>query len=72
MAQFGREHGVAGVDDVLHIADEMGEADLISLAGLAHLPAIAIRHPEVRPEQRHLVVKPIRMSPDSDRPNPLT
>ena len=50
MAQVGREDIVAGVDGVLHVADEMGEADLMFLVGQAHLPAIAVGHPEIRPE----------------------
>jgi hypothetical protein len=38
---------VAGVDGVLHVADEMGEADLIVRP--AHLPAVAVGDPEIGP-----------------------
>ena len=47
MPQAGREKVVTTVDGVLHVADEMGEADLVLLAGPAHLAAIAIRNPVI-------------------------
>ena len=50
MPQGKREHLVAAVDGVLHVADEMGEADLVLLAGPAHLAAIAIRNPVIGPK----------------------
>ena len=56
MPKLGREDVVAGVDGILHVADEMGEADLIVHGCPAHLPAIAVRHPEIGPE----VTKEIR------------
>ena len=52
MPKLGREDVVAGVDGILHGADEMGEADLIVHGCPAHLPAIAVRHPEIGPEVR--------------------
>ena len=45
--QAGREGDVAGVDGVLGVADEMGEADLMVAFGPAHLGAVAIGDPEV-------------------------
>src|ERR1700674_3789379 len=48
LAQAGREGGVAGLDSVLGIADEMGEADLMVLLGPIHLGGEAVGNPEVR------------------------
>jgi hypothetical protein len=50
MPQRGREDVVPGVDGILHVADEMREADLIVHARPAHLPAVAVGHPEIEPE----------------------
>ena len=50
MAQIGRDDGVALIDGVLHIADQMGEADLMFLARKTHLPAIAVRNPLIGPD----------------------
>src|SRR5208283_3877182 len=44
------ENIVSTVDGVLHVADEMGEADLIFLVRPTQLAAIAIGHPVVRPK----------------------
>src|SRR5208283_4788236 len=43
--QRGREHAVALVDDVLDIADQMGEADLMVAPRPAGLAAEPIRQP---------------------------
>ena len=46
MSKLGREDFVAGVDGVLYVADEMRETNLIVHTRPAHLPAIAVGHPE--------------------------
>ena len=48
VAKGGGEDAVALVDDVLGVAQEMGEADLPVL-GPAGLGAVAIGHPHLRP-----------------------
>src|ERR1019366_2102626 len=50
MPKLRREDVVAGVNGVLHVADEMGEADLMVHSRPAHLPAIAVGDPEIWPE----------------------
>src|SRR5271169_483668 len=47
MAQSGRKEAVAVVDGVLHVADEMGEADLVLLRRKSQLGAVAVGDPEV-------------------------
>src|SRR5471032_2054609 len=42
MAQTGRKDAVARVDGVLHVADEMGEADLVLLRRPSQLGAVAV------------------------------
>src|SRR5437899_4289475 len=46
--QARREDGVARLDRVLHVADQMGETNLMLAPGPAHLAAIAVRDPVVR------------------------
>src|SRR5258706_3965537 len=48
LAQARRECGVAGIDGVLCIADEMGETDLMVLLGPIHLGGEPVGNPEVR------------------------
>ena len=38
VTQFGREDAVARIDGILHITDEMGEADLILLSAQPNWP----------------------------------
>src|SRR5215218_11095172 len=40
--QSRRENGIAGIDRVLDVADQIREADLVSQPGPAHLAAIAV------------------------------
>src|SRR5208283_6110877 len=47
--QGGREHAVALVDDVLDVANEMREAELMVAASPAGLAAEPIRQPHVGP-----------------------
>ena len=47
-AQGGREDAVAGVDGVLSLADEVGEADLMIFLGPIHLRCKPVGDPEVR------------------------
>src|SRR5208283_6245084 len=47
--QGGREHAVALIDDVLDVADEMREAELMVAASPAGLAAEPIRQPHVGP-----------------------
>ena len=46
--QARREDGVARVDGVLHVADQMRETDLMLASGPAHLAAIAVGDPVIR------------------------
>src|SRR5258705_852030 len=48
LAQARRESGVAGIDGILGIADEMGETDLMVLLGPIHLGGEPVGNPEVR------------------------
>ena len=50
MAHGGREDRITAVDGILRVTDEMGEADLMALAGPAHLAAVAVRHPVISTE----------------------
>lgn len=58
--QAGGKRDVAGVDSILGVADEMGEADLVIGLGPAHLRAVAVGHPNggahVAEEVRHQVL----------------
>src|SRR4249920_2688879 len=47
LAQARRECGVAGIDGVLSIADEMSEADLMILLGPIHLGREPVGNPEI-------------------------
>src|SRR3954465_13589871 len=47
LAQARRERGVAGIDGVLGIPDEMGEADLMILLGPIHLRREPVGNPEI-------------------------
>src|SRR6267154_1428629 len=47
LAQARRECGVAGIDGVLCIADEMGEADLMVLLGPIHLGGEPVGDPKI-------------------------
>lgn len=48
VADFWRDHRIAAVDGVLHVAQNMGETDLMD-AGQILLPRIAIRNPDFGP-----------------------
>lgn len=48
IADLGSDDGVAAVDGVLDVAQDMGEADLMKVAQLL-LPGVAVRHPDLRP-----------------------
>ena len=48
VTQGGSEDAVALVDDVLRVAQEMGEADLLLFLGPAGLHAVAIGDPYLR------------------------
>ena len=50
VTQFGREDAVARIDGILHITNEMGEADLILLFRPTQLAAVAVGDPEIRAE----------------------
>ena len=50
VTQFGREDAVARIDGILHITNEMGEADLILLFRPTELAAVAVGDPEIRAE----------------------
>src|SRR5712692_6753320 len=47
LAQARRECGVAGIDGILGIADEMGEADLMVLLGPIHLGGEPVGNPKI-------------------------
>ena len=46
ITDFGGKDRIATIDGVLHIAQHMGEADLVFLARFL-LPGIAIRYPDI-------------------------
>jgi hypothetical protein len=48
LAHAGREGAIAGVDGVLGLADEVGEADLMILLGPPHLGCEPVGNPELR------------------------
>ena len=43
-----REHGVAGIDRVLGIASQVGQANLMFAPGPSHLAAMAVGGPVIR------------------------
>ena len=47
--QAGRERGLALIDDVLDVADQMREAELMLAPSPADLAAQPVRQPDVRP-----------------------
>jgi hypothetical protein len=48
LAQPGREHRIAAVDGILHVAQNMGEADLVR-RGQILLAGVAVGHPDFGP-----------------------
>jgi hypothetical protein len=49
VAQAGGKQTVARFDGVLHVADKMGEADLMLRLGPSHLAAVAVGYPVIGP-----------------------
>jgi len=50
VTQLGGEDAVVRIDGILHITNEMGEADLIFLFRPTELAAVAVGDPEIRAE----------------------
>lgn len=65
--QVGREHAVARVDGMLHIADKMGEANFVGLAGKANLSLHNDPRPSNRPDIAQGLPGPRNIEPHSGR-----
>ena len=59
LTQAGREGCIAGVNGVLGVANEMGEADLVVGFGPTQLRAVAVGDPEVRTSPRNSSTTPL-------------